>query len=84
MGMKFTEVLCFSFVILLGASADVDVPSQLGGIRFDKDLRAMTAFLSSQTTFGDIREKFQRLQQISTLLNLDEVRDFFLGEGSLI
>ncbi|KDQ12274.1 hypothetical protein BOTBODRAFT_176521 [Botryobasidium botryosum FD-172 SS1] len=58
--------------------------TELGGIRFDKDLRAMTAFLSSQTTFGDIREKFQRLQQISTLLNLDEEEDpeeFYNGSG---
>ena len=27
--------------------------------------------LSSQTAFGDAREKFVRLQQVSTLLNLD-------------
>lgn len=32
------------------------------------------AYLTSQTIFGDIREKFLRLQQISTLLNLDSVR----------
>jgi hypothetical protein len=34
------------------------------------------AYLTSQTVFGDIREKFVRLQQISTLLNLDSVRSF--------
>ena len=31
------------------------------------------AYLSSQTVFGDIREKFIRLQQIATVLNLDSV-----------
>lgn len=31
------------------------------------------AYLTPQTGFGDIREKFVRLQQISTLLNLDSV-----------
>jgi hypothetical protein len=51
---------------------------QLGAVRFDRDLRAIIAYLSSQTAFGEIREKFLRLQQISTLLNLDSVRLCFL------
>ena len=54
--------------------------SQLGAVRFDRDLRAITTYLSSQTAFGDVREKFVRLQQIATLLNLDQVRLCF---GSL-
>ena len=49
--------------------------SQLGAIRFDRDLRSITTYLASQTAFGDAREKFVRLQQISTLLNLDSVSD---------
>lgn len=48
--------------------------TELGAIRFDRDLRAVANYLSSQTAFGDVREKFLRLQQISTLLNLDRVR----------
>jgi hypothetical protein len=52
--------------------------SQLGAIRFDRDLRAITTYLSSQTAFGDVREKFVRLQQIATLLNLDQVRGFII------
>ena len=47
--------------------------SELGAIRFDHDLRAVMAYLSPQTVFGDIREKFVRLQQIATVLNLDSV-----------
>lgn len=46
---------------------------QLGAIRFDRDIRSVTIYLSSQTAFGDVREKFTRLQQMSTLLNLDNV-----------
>lgn len=46
---------------------------QLGAVRFDRDLRSIMTYLSSQTIFGDIREKFVRLQQISSLLNLDNV-----------
>lgn len=48
--------------------------SELGAIRFDRDLRSVSSYLVSQLEYGDTREKFQRLQQISTLLNLDEVR----------
>ncbi|KAI0086670.1 COG4-domain-containing protein [Irpex rosettiformis] len=58
--------------------------TELGAIRFDRDLRAVTTYLSSQTAFGDIREKFLRLQQISTLLNLDseeDVDDFYNSSG---
>ena len=68
-GLKFTEV-----------GSDISVrfylihDHQLGAVRFDRDLRAIMAYLSSQTNYGDIREKFLRLMQISTLLNLDNVR----------
>ncbi|RXW21014.1 hypothetical protein EST38_g4842 [Candolleomyces aberdarensis] len=58
--------------------------TELGAIRFDRDLRAVTTYLSSQTAFGDVREKFLRMQQISTLLNLDgeeDVEEFYNGSG---
>lgn len=58
--------------------------SELGAVRFDRDLRSIMAYLSSQTIFGDIRDKFVRLQQISSLLNLDneeEVDGFYSGSG---
>ncbi len=47
--------------------------TELGALKFDKDLRAIIAYLSSQTTttVGAIREKFTRQQQISYVLNLD-------------
>ncbi|KZT36993.1 COG4-domain-containing protein [Sistotremastrum suecicum HHB10207 ss-3] len=60
--------------------------TELGAIRFDHDLRSAMTFLSSQTIFGDVREKFQRLQQISTLLNLDmeeDVDDFYSSSGTV-
>ncbi|KAI0050041.1 COG4-domain-containing protein [Auriscalpium vulgare] len=58
--------------------------SELGAIRFDRDLRAITTYLFSQTAFGDVRDKFVRLQQISTLLNLDveeDVDEFYNSSG---
>ncbi|TFK55321.1 COG4-domain-containing protein [Heliocybe sulcata] len=58
--------------------------TELGAIRFDRDLRAVVSYLTSQTAFGDAREKFLRLQQMSTLLNLDaeeNVDEFYSGSG---
>ncbi|KAF7359494.1 Cog4 domain-containing protein [Mycena sanguinolenta] len=58
--------------------------TELGAIRFDRDLRAITAYLSSQTAFADAREKFVRLQQLSTILNLEsdeDVDEFYNGSG---
>ncbi|GJJ12454.1 hypothetical protein Clacol_006696 [Clathrus columnatus] len=73
MGMKFTEA-CFA-----GCTHIIPVLTscilQLGAIRLDHDIRSVLSYLSSQTPFGDAREKFQRLQQISTLLNLDIEED---------
>jgi len=58
--------------------------SELGAVRLDRDLRAVIGYLSNQTVFGNARERFQRLQQVSTLLNLDpdeDVDDFYSGSG---
>ncbi|KAL5490139.1 COG4 [Sanghuangporus weigelae] len=58
--------------------------TELGAIRFDQDIRAISTYLSSHTALGDIREKLQRLQQISTLLNIDkdeDVDDFYSSSG---
>jgi hypothetical protein len=71
---KYILTLHFSEVsdILLQIISELML-MQLGAIRFDRDLRSIMAYLSSQTIYGDIREKFVRLQQISLLLNLDHV-----------
>ena len=69
MGLRFTEVGSR----LPGTILCLVRRPQLGAIRLDRDLRSISTFLSSQTAFGDAREKFIRLQQISTLLNLDRV-----------
>nr|GAT61280.1 predicted protein [Mycena chlorophos] len=56
--------------------------SELGAIRFDRDLRAITAYLTAE--FGDAREKFVRLQQFSTIVNLDteeDVDEFYNSSG---
>lgn len=70
MGTKLTEVDQFHLTYPCTLTRHCH---QLGAIQFDRDMRSVLAYLSSQTAFGDAREKFQRLQQISTLLNLDIV-----------
>ena len=49
--------------------------SELGALRFDRDLRSVTSFLSSQSPYGVsvIRESFARLQQIANLLSVETV-----------
>jgi len=57
---------------------------RVGCHTLDRDLRSAIAYLSSQTAFGDAREKFVRLQQIATLLNLDneeDIEEFYNGSG---
>jgi hypothetical protein len=79
MGMRFTEASSFPFPRLhpppkapVEASNEL-TPAQLGAIRYERDVRAVANYLSTQTTFGGARDKFVRLQQISTVLNMDNV-----------
>ena len=79
MGMRFSEVSLFPISILMAiitiakktSSSSADF--QLGAIRYERDVRGVANYLSTQTTFGGARDKFTRLQQISTVLNLDAV-----------
>ncbi|KAL0275674.1 UNVERIFIED_CONTAM: hypothetical protein PYX00_003462 [Menopon gallinae] len=48
--------------------------NRLGGLVFDKELRALVSFLTSATSWS-VRDKFTRLVQISTLLNLDRLSE---------
>jgi len=45
---------------------------QLGGLQYDKELRALVGYLTSVTTWT-IRDKFARLSQMATILNLERV-----------
>lgn len=45
---------------------------QLGGLQFDKELRSLIAYLTTVTTWT-IRDKFSRLSQMATILNLERV-----------
>uniref|UniRef100_A0A669B073 Conserved oligomeric Golgi complex subunit 4 n=1 Tax=Oreochromis niloticus TaxID=8128 RepID=A0A669B073_ORENI len=48
--------------------------SRLGGLQFDKELRSLVAYLTTVTTWT-IRDKFARLTQMATILNLERVTE---------
>ncbi|XP_065187071.1 conserved oligomeric Golgi complex subunit 4-like [Sycon ciliatum] len=53
--------------------------NQLGGLHFDKQLRALVAYLSTVTQWT-IRDKFSKLTQIATILNFErpaEIEDYW-------
>lgn len=50
----------------------ISVLLQLGGLQFDKELRSLVAYLTTVTTWT-IRDKFARLTQMATILNLERV-----------
>ena len=46
--------------------------SRLGGLLLDREIRSLVSFLTNVTTWS-VREKFARLSQIATVLNLESV-----------
>nr|XP_039263013.1 conserved oligomeric Golgi complex subunit 4-like [Styela clava] len=46
--------------------------NRLGGMQFDKELRSLVSFLTTTTTWT-VRDRFARLTQTATILNLDRV-----------
>ncbi|KNC47766.1 uncharacterized protein AMSG_03993 [Thecamonas trahens ATCC 50062] len=56
--------------------------NQLGALQFDKDVRALIAFFSSLTS-RPVRDKFARLTQIATLLNVEAVGEVMEYWGTL-
>ncbi|KAK1315537.1 Conserved oligomeric Golgi complex subunit 4 [Acorus calamus] len=57
--------------------------SQLGGLQLDRDVRALVSHFSSITQ-RTVRDKFARLTQMATILNLEKVTEIldFWGENS--
>ncbi|GAB2300581.1 Golgi transport complex subunit 4 [Dionaea muscipula] len=57
--------------------------SQLGGLQLDRDARALVSHFSSMTQ-RTVRDKFARLTQMATILNLEKVSEIldFWGDNS--
>nr|XP_018899080.1 PREDICTED: conserved oligomeric Golgi complex subunit 4 [Bemisia tabaci] len=56
--------------------------NRLGALALDKEIRALVSYLSKATTWS-IRDKFARLTQILTVLNLEKVSEITDYWGSL-
>ncbi len=57
--------------------------SRLGGLMLDREVRSLVSFLTGAAAWG-VRDKFARLTQMSTLLNLEDVSemtDVWAGGG---
>ncbi|CAF0945754.1 unnamed protein product [Adineta steineri] len=48
--------------------------NRLGGLQFDKEVRSLMIYLTNATSLP-IRDKFQRLTQIATLLTLEKLKE---------
>eukprot|EP00276_Gloeochaete_wittrockiana_P018336 CAMPEP_0184351130 /NCGR_PEP_ID=MMETSP1089-20130417/43417_1 /TAXON_ID=38269 ORGANISM="Gloeochaete wittrockiana, Strain SAG46.84" /NCGR_SAMPLE_ID=MMETSP1089 /ASSEMBLY_ACC=CAM_ASM_000445 /LENGTH=831 /DNA_ID=CAMNT_0026684379 /DNA_START=20 /DNA_END=2515 /DNA_ORIENTATION=+ len=57
--------------------------NQLGGLQLDRELRALLTYFSDMTQ-RTVRDKFARLTQIASILNLEKVTDLleFWGDNS--
>ncbi|XP_054719485.1 LOW QUALITY PROTEIN: conserved oligomeric Golgi complex subunit 4-like [Uloborus diversus] len=55
--------------------------NRFGGIQFDRELRIIIAYLTTVTTWT-IRDKFARLSQIASILNLETVNEILDTWGS--
>ena len=69
---KFTSVALTRYVHTYVLNFDVTFWSQLGGVQFDNSLRILIGYFSSLTEWA-IRDKFSRLSQMGTILNLERV-----------
>ena len=48
--------------------------NRLGGLQFDKEVRGLSSFLTSVTSWT-IRDKFSRLQQMAAILNIETLAE---------
>ncbi|XP_043937253.1 conserved oligomeric Golgi complex subunit 4 isoform X2 [Protopterus annectens] len=71
---NLTSLMTSLIAIELEKNVQKSVFSRLGGLQFDKELRSLIAYLTTLTTWT-IRDKFARLSQMATILNLERVTE---------
>jgi len=80
---RFVTLVAGEVTVLLEKAVLKSTFSRLGGLQFDKELRSLTSFLTSVTTWS-IRDKFSRVSQIASILNVESVEEVteFCGSQS--
>ncbi|XP_057291059.1 conserved oligomeric Golgi complex subunit 4-like [Hydractinia symbiolongicarpus] len=76
-------ITCHELSVRLEKAVMKTTFNRLGGLQFDKELRSLIQYLTSITEWT-VRDKFARLSQIATILNLEKVSELleYWGENS--
>ncbi|XP_070191423.1 conserved oligomeric Golgi complex subunit 4-like [Littorina saxatilis] len=80
---NFVNLVTTEITVQLEKAVGKTTFNRLGGLQFDKELRALVGYLSSVTTWT-VRDKFARLTQMATILNLERVSEImdYWGQNS--
>ena len=71
---SFVNIVASEVTLQLEKAVTKTSFNRLGGLQFDKEVRGLSSFLASVTSWG-IRDKFSRLQQMAAILNIETPRE---------
>ena len=69
---SFINIVAGEVTVLMEKAVTKTSFNRLGGLQFDKEVRGLSSFLTSVTSWS-IRDKFSRLQQMAAILNIETV-----------
>jgi len=75
---SFVNIVASEVTLQLEKAVTKTSFNRLGGLQFDKEVRSLSSFLTSLTSWS-IRDKFSRLQQMAAVLNIEtlsEIEEF--------
>ena len=67
---SFVNIVASEVTLQLEKAVTKTSFNRLGGLQFDKEVRGLSSFLASVTSWS-IRDKFSRLQQMAAILNIE-------------
>ncbi|XP_060518006.1 conserved oligomeric Golgi complex subunit 4 [Cylas formicarius] len=73
---NFTEVLTTEVTQRMEKAVMKSTFNRLGGLVLDKEIRSLSGYITAATNFS-VRDKFARLSQIATVLNLEQVSEIY-------
>ena len=67
---SFVNIVASEVTVQLEKAVTKSSFNRLGGLQFDKEVRSLSSFLASVTSWS-VRDKFSRLQQMAAILNIE-------------
>ena len=67
---SFVNIVASEVTVQLEKAVTKSSFNRLGGLQFDKEVRGLSSFLASVTSWS-VRDKFSRLQQMAAILNIE-------------